>query len=235
MAALDEVAQAPRLSVVIPVLDDAEALTALLRALDPASHPALEVIVVDASSGGRISEIVGEAGARWIPAPRGRGHQLRMGSGEARGRWLWFLHADTQRVEPALRYLLSLSRAASPAWGRFDVAFDVATPLLRVVAAAMNARSRLSGICTGDQGMFLHRDLLSAVGGVPAQSLMEDVELSARLRRLRRPRSRRETLVTSARRWRAHGPLRTVLRMWWFRLRYWLGADPERLAREYYR
>jgi hypothetical protein len=98
----------------------------------------------------------------------------------------------------------------------------------------MNLRSCLTAICTGDQGMFVHRDLLAAVGGMPGQPLMEDIELSRRLKRVRRPRCRREVIGTSARRWLRRGVLRTILSMWRFRLRYWLGADPAQLAREYY-
>ena len=105
---------------------------------------------------------------------------------------------------------------------------------LVVVAALMNWRSRLTGIATGDQGIFAHRSLLDAVGGVPLQALMEDVELSKRLKSCSRPLCPRATLTTSGRRWRTRGVLRTIVGMWWFRLRYWLGVDPERLAGEYY-
>ena len=121
-----------------------------------------------------------------------------------------------------------------PVGARFDICFDASTARLNLLAAMMNGRSRLTGICTGDQGIFVHRRLLSRIGGVPEQPLMEDIELSRKLGRLCRPVCRTETLQTSARRWQQAGWWTTVLRMWWFRLRYWLGASPEQLAMEYY-
>ena len=131
-----------------------------------------------------------------------------------------------------LAYLCALRDTGR--WGRFAVRIEGGA-VLAIVAWMMNRRSCLTGICTGDQGIFVHRELLHAVGGMPTQPLMEDIELSRRLKRKVRPLCRTERVGTSARRWRAHGVLRTVLSMWWFRLRYWQGADAEQLAREYYR
>lgn len=230
-------AEVPRLSVVIPVLDDAVALGRLLGELEPARHADLEVLVVDGGSRDEPGTVVAGTGARLLETPAGRGLQLAAGVEAARGAWLWFLHADSSGIGPALAYLRSLPADAAPrqaGWGRFDVVFEPSSPGLSLVAWTMRLRSRLTGICTGDQGIFVHRALLARAGGMPAQPLMEDIELSRRLRRLARPRTRREPLTTSSRRWRQRGVLRTVLGMWWFRLRYWLGADPERLAREYY-
>ncbi len=141
------------------------------------------------------------------------------------------LHADSEPDAGIIGYLGTLD---APAWGRLDVRFSDGPAFLAVVAALMNWRSRLTGIATGDQGIFAHRSLLDAVGGVPRQALMEDVELSKRLKSRSRPLCPRATLTTSGRRWRTRGVLRTILGMWWFRLRYWLGVDPERLAGEYY-
>jgi rSAM/selenodomain-associated transferase 2 len=233
--------QQVRLSVVVPVLNDAAALARLLGELEPPSHPEMEVIVVDGGSSDGPAAVAAAAGVRLLQAPRGRGNQLAWGAEAAAGSWLWFLHADSRDVAAALRHMLA--RPASLAWrpgqrggwGRFDVTFDEHTGSLAVVAALMRLRSRATGICTGDQGIFVHRRLLTAAGGVPRQSLMEDVELSRRLKRLAAPEARTETITTSARRWRDGGVLRTIVAMWGFRLRYWLGADPERLAREYYR
>lgn len=227
----------PSLSVVIPVLNDASALERLLRGLAAHAGPSLEIIVVDGGSTDHSRALAAELAGLVITAGAGRGRQLAAGARASRGRWLWFLHADSNGVDAAADFLLGLSASpeAVPGWGRFDVAFDQPTRLLRLVAAAMALRSRMTGICTGDQGIFVHRQLLDLVGGVPPQPLMEDIELSLRLRRLGRPVCRREVLTTSARRWHAQGVVRTILKMWGFRLRYWFGADPDALARRYYR
>jgi GT2 family glycosyltransferase len=141
------------------------------------------------------------------------------------------LHADSQIGLSAVTYLRSL---AVPGWGRFDIAFHPENRIMRLVAWMMNRRSRWTGICTGDQGIFVHRSLLTRIGGVPEQPLMEDVELSRRLRRLSHPLTPRIRIITSSRRWQRDGAVRTVLRMWRFRLLYWMGRTPESLAREYY-
>lgn len=229
--------QTPPLSVVIPVRNDAAALAGLLDELARAGLPGLEILVVDGGSDDGSEEAARRCGARVIRTSPGRGHQLAAGCTASAGRWLWLLHADSRDVLPALRYLQDLGRENHDrgCWGRFEVAFEPSSPGLAVVALAMAWRSRLTGICTGDQGVFVRRDVLEHIGGVPAQPLMEDVELTRRLKRQARPLCPRIALTTSSRRWQRDGLVRTIVRMWGFRLRYWLGADPEQLARSYYR
>lgn len=220
----------PPVSVVIPVLNDAAPLSRLLNRL--AAYPELDVVVVDGGSDDGSAAVAAEAGCTVLQRSPGRGHQLAAAVEAAAAPWVWMLHADSTPSPEAVRHLLGLGGGA-PGWGRFSVSLDPGTPL-EIVAATMNLRSRLTGICTGDQGIFVHRKLLAAIGGVPRQSLMEDIELCRRLRRLARPDCRPEHIGTSPRRWRGRGAVVTILAMWRFRLRYWLGADPERLAREYY-
>ena len=237
-------------SIVIPVLDDGMRLQRLLRDLErywpgraasetgagrpsgTGPRPAPEVIVVDGGSRDDSVEVARSAEARVLERSRGRGLQLDEGARAASGRWLWFLHADSGISADVLREIGKLSER-SPCWGRFDVRLSD-TPLLRLTATAMNWRSAITGICTGDQGIFVHRTLLEAVGGVPRQPLMEDIELSRRLRRIRRPLRVRTHLRPSARRWRTHGVLRTMILMWWLRIRYLCGARPDDLGRRYY-
>jgi len=221
----------PRVSVVVPVLNDARALESLLPRM--AGSPRLEIIVADGGSVDRSAAVTRAHGCRLVSSRPGRGYQLAEGCAGARAPWIWMLHADSVPSPEAFNHLLGLS-PEHPGWGRFSVSLAPGAPL-EIVACSMNLRSRLTGICTGDQGIFVHRELLDAVGGVPRQSLMEDIELSRRLKARQRPSCRGERIASSPRRWRAQGTLRTVLSMWLFRLRYWLGTDAERLAREYYR
>jgi rSAM/selenodomain-associated transferase 2 len=191
-----------------------------------------EIIVVDGGSRDRSAEVADNAGAQLIRTHAGRGHQLAEGAAAASNPWIWMLHADSDPSPEAIGHLQG--RCGEPAWGRFDVDFATGG-LMALIARLMNARSRLTGICTGDQGLFVHRDLLARIGGMPKQPLMEDIELSRRLKRELRPDCRREGIGTSPRRWQRRGIVKTIVAMWRLRLRYWLGADPEQLAREYYR
>jgi rSAM/selenodomain-associated transferase 2 len=218
-------------SIIIPVKDDAPALTRLLRRLNAIGTETVEVIVVDGESRDDSAAVARQLGATIIETSPGRGHQLNLGFLTARGRWIWMLHADTVVSQAALTFIRS-SRV--PGWGRFDVAFDPDSIGMKIVAAFMNFRSRLTGICTGDQGIFVDRRLLERVGGIPEQPLMEDVELCRRLKALSSPVASRVRLVSSARRWHRNGTVRTIIRMWSLRLRYWMGETPEVLARDYY-
>ena len=216
-------------TVVVPVLNDAPTLRGLLSALDGLNF---EVIVVDGGSHDGSAEVAEQAGARVILSGASRGLQLDKGYRAATGDWIWMLHADAA-PSPA-----NLAEAAGwpsmpPGWGCFGVRLDGGTPL-RLVAWLMNRRSALTGICTGDQGLFAHRQLLDAIGGVPRQPLMEDIELSKRLRRLTRPRRANTLLSASGRRWRRHGAAQTIATMWWLRARYALGASADGLYRHYY-
>ena len=219
----------PALSVVVPVLDDAPALRSLLDALKGGN---LEVIVVDGGSRDGSAEAAEQAGARVVHSPASRGLQLDRGYRAASGDWIWMLHADATLSSANLAEAAELT-AAKPGWGCFDVRLD-GEPVLTLVAWLMNRRSALTGICTGDQGLFAHRQLLDAIGGVPRQPLMEDIELSKRLRRLAKPMRAKTPLGASGRRWQRDGAVRTIAAMWWLRARYALGASAEGLYRQYY-
>ena len=216
-------------SVVVPVLNDASALRTLLGALDGAD---LEVIVVDGGSRDGSAEVAEQAGARVFQSAASRGLQLDIGYRAAVGDWVWMLHAD---AAPSTANLAEAGGWSSkpPGWGSFGIRLDGGAPL-KLVAWLMNHRSALTGICTGDQGLFAHRQLLDAIGGVPRQPLMEDVELSKRLRRLAPPSRAATQLSASGRRWQRHGAAQTIATMWWLRARYALGASADGLYRHYY-
>jgi rSAM/selenodomain-associated transferase 2 len=219
-----------RLSIVMPVLNEAAEIEAALRALAPLRARGVEIIVVDGGSNDGTLALARPLADRVLSAPRGRAMQMNAGETTATGDALLFLHADTRLPDDADRIILAGLKAH--AWGRFGVRFDNGG-CLRLVAMMMNTRSRLTGVATGDQAMFMTRTAFVAAGGFPPIALMEDVALSARLKRLGRPLCLRARVTTSGRRWRRHGVWRTILLMWQLRLCYFLGADPARLARAY--
>jgi rSAM/selenodomain-associated transferase 2 len=222
------VAARVKLSIVIPVLNEAELVGATLQALAPLRAGGHEVIVVDGGSEDATREIAAPLADRVLIAPRGRAAQMNAGAAEATGAALVFLHADTRL--PARADVLILDSLKGYSWGRFDVRIEAAHPLLRVIAFAMNLRSRLTGIATGDQAIFVRRD---AFPGFPEIALMEDVAFSKRMKRQSPPACLREKTVTSGRRWERRGVLRTLLLMWRLRLAYFFGAPPDELARRY--
>ncbi len=222
----------PPLSIIVPVLDEEASIEATLGALAPCRARGAQVIVVDGGSRDRTWALAAPLCDLLIDAPRGRAAQMNAGARVATGEVLLFLHADTLLPASAMGAIAGLA-ASRREWGRFDVAIDGAHPMLAVVALFMNARSRLTGIATGDQALFATHAAFEASGGFPAIPLMEDVALCKALKRRSRPLCLRERVVTSGRRWEAHGTLRTIVLMWRLRLAYALGADPHRLARRY--
>ena len=217
-------------SVVIPVYADDLALRSLLTQIQSWRLP---TVVVDGASALATRHVVEEFAcfARYLASQPGRGQQIACGLQHVYTPWVWVLHADTQPSEGAFAYMVNLSSTKNYCWGRFDV--DI--PGLALVAFMMNLRSRLTRICTGDQGMFFSVRQLQALGGFPDQPLMEDIEVSKLMKRAGFPFvPRREVVRASSRRWMKQGILKTVVSMWWYRLRYFCGADAEALYQRYY-
>lgn len=222
----------PRLSIIIPTLNEAGQISATLQALQFARDQGHEVIVVD---GGSDDETPGRCAGladHIVTAERGRARQMNAGAKLAQGQILWFLHADTRMARSAVTELLQ-AVAEGALWGRFDVRLDSRLAMLRLVGFMMNRRSRLTGMATGDQGIFVQRARFEAMGGFADIPLMEDIEISQRLRRLAPPACLTGPLVTSARRWEQHGVWRTIGLMWSLRFAYWRGVDPHTLAGRY--
>ena len=219
---------AQRLSVVVPALNEARGIRAALEALAPLRARGHEVILVDGGSSDGTTQLAVGLCDQVLNVRRGRAVQMNAGARAARGDALVFLHADTQLPGGADDMILSSLKAHL--WGRFDVQIESRHPLLTIVGGAMNLRSRLTGIATGDQAIFVRRD---AFDGFPEIALMEDVEFSKQMKQLGPPACLREKVLTSARRWESRGVLRTVVLMWRLRLLYFLGASPERLLRLY--
>ena len=226
---------ASSLAIVMPVLNEAAGIEAALRALAPLRARGARVVVAD---GGSADDTLARArrfgGVEVIQAPRGRAAQMNAGALAAIGDGvLLFLHADTTLPPDADRLIAQALAGSQQVWGRFNVRIAGHPRMLRVVAACMNVRSRWSGIATGDQALFMTRASFDAIGGFPEQPLMEDIEMSKRLRTLSRPACLRERVITSGRRWEARGVWSTIVLMWRLRWAYWRGASPQALARRY--
>jgi rSAM/selenodomain-associated transferase 2 len=226
-------AMSARLSIVMPCLDEAAGIAAVLTPLQAYRAGGHEVIVADGGSSDGTVECARPLADRVIGCGRGRARQMNAGAAAATGDLLLFLHADTCLPAEADRLIRKGLAAGGRCWGRFDVRLSGALPMLRLVEGLMNTRSRLTGIATGDQAIFVTRQAFESVGRYPEIPLMEDIALSTRLRRIGRPLCLSARVVTSSRRWERDGVWRTILRMWRLRLAYFLGADPRELARRY--
>jgi rSAM/selenodomain-associated transferase 2 len=222
------------ISVIVPVLNEAAGLAAMLQSLREMRSRGHEVIVVDGGSSDDTPALARDGSDRLISAARGRAGQMNAGAAAARGGILLFLHADTRLPGNADALVLGGLAASGRDWGRFDVRIEGRSPLLRVVAYCMNLRSRLTGIATGDQAIFVRREAFERAGGYPPIELMEDIALCTALKRGSAPVCLVDTVLTSGRRWEERGVLRTVLLMGWLRLQFFFGAAPARLARSYH-
>lgn len=220
-----------RLSIIIPVLNEAAGIGPLLLRLAPLREHGAQLVVVDGGSSDGTAALAAPHADLVIAAQRGRASQMHAGALAASGDALLFLHADTLLPPDADALIRAALR--SHVWGRFDVALDGAHPMFRVIAAMMNLRSRLTSIATGDQAIFMRCAFYLQAGGFPQLALMEDIAFCKRARRLARPACLSQRVLTSARRWERNGIWRTILLMWRLRLAYFLGADPERLASQY--
>lgn len=222
----------PYVSIVIPTLNESAAINDALQSLQTLRQAGHEVIVVDGDSSDDSGELARPLADHVIQSPPGRARQMNAGARQARHEVLLFLHADT-RLPPTAIGDIGRALAAGYVWGRFDVRIIPENGLLKVVALLMNLRSRLTGIATGDQAIFVKSHLFAALGGYPDMRLMEDLALSDRLKQYGRPARIKSQVTTSARRWRQHGYLKTIVKMWSLRLAFRLGVAPDKLARFY--
>jgi rSAM/selenodomain-associated transferase 2 len=224
-----------KLSIVMPVLNEADGIEDALRALAPLRRRGVEVVVADGGSSDVTVALARPLADIVIAAPRGRGTQMNAGAAASSGDVLLFLHADTRlpgEADALIRDGLARSGCTlGRFWGRFDVRIAGAHPLFPIITAAMNLRSRMTSIATGDQAIFMSRAAFGS--GFPDIALMEDIAMTKRLKRVGPPLCIAAPVVTAGRRWEKHGVMRTIVLMWWLRLAYFLGANPTWLARSY--
>jgi rSAM/selenodomain-associated transferase 2 len=222
-----------KLSIIVPMLNEGEGVAATLDALADLRALGTEVIVVDGGSRDATIQRARLRADRVILAPRGRALQMNAGAAKATGDVLLFLHADTRLPRDADHVLLNGLERSGRAWGRFNVKIEGRSPLLILVGWLMGLRSRVTGIATGDQAIFVRRDAFQAAGGFPEIPLMEDIALCKQLKRVSAPLCLSERVITSGRRWEQNGVLNTIVLMWRLRLAYFFGADPKELAEQY--
>ena len=193
-----------------------------------------DVIAVDGGSTDETLVLLSQSNIRVISAARGRSNQMNEGAAVVTGDVLLFLHADT-RLPPDYIEKLAIFISSGKPWGRFNVRFDDNHPMFRLIASMMNWRSRFTGICTGDQAIFIRRSTFESLNGFADIPLFEDIDLCKRLKSLDWPFCIKSPVTTSGRRWRTHGFCKTILLMSWLRLLYFLGVSPEILSQKYYK
>lgn len=220
------------LSIIVPVLNEAAQVPELVAHLKIFQQRGCEVLLVDGGSDDATVQRLHATGLNCITSARSRARQMNLGAAQSHGEVLLFLHADT-RLPNEADNLIQTALARGANWGRFDVCISGRSWLLPVVAYMMNRRSRVTGIATGDQAIFVRRSEFEAVGGFADQPLMEDIELSQRLRARSRPACLRHRVMTSGRRWDQRGVWRTIFLMWRLRWQYWRGVSAEHLAEQY--
>ncbi len=221
------------LAIIIPVLNEAAEIVSSLASLQPLRALGIELILVDGGSSDETVKLAAPLVDQCINSIRGRAAQMNAGAAVAHAEILLFLHADTRLPDGALDAILHGLAASNKAWGRFDIHIEGRPLMLRVIATMMNWRSRLTGIATGDQAIFVRRADFLAVRGFPQLALMEDIAISSSLGRRSAPLCLRQKVTTSGRRWANGGVWRTIFLMWRLRLMYWLGVPPEQLLKEY--
>lgn len=222
------------ISVIVPVLNEAQSIEGTLAQWQARRGADIELIVVDGGSTDESVKYASSLADKVLVTEAGRARQMNYGAKNANGHCLLFLHADTMMPSQAYQAFLQVSKRSKNHWGFFLVTLNNSSRVFRVIETLMNWRSRITAVATGDQCIFVSRSLFENLDGYQDILLMEDVEITKRLRTISKPIIVSERVSTSTRRWEHNGVLSTVLKMWRLRLAYFFGASPEKLHRQYY-
>jgi len=220
------------ISVIIPFINEKQHLSVLLKQLAPLLEKGHEIILVDGGSTDGFDPAGMVAGVSVYQSNKGRARQMNRGADRAKGRVLWFLHADSRLIQNVEDYVVQM-HSGNPSWGRFDVQLMGSKRVFKIIAYLINRRSALSGIATGDQGIFIHRELFDRVGGYDDIDIMEDVNICKKLKTIKKPLILTTMLLTSSRRWSEKGIVSTILLMWLMRFLYFIGVRPSSLIKLY--
>jgi rSAM/selenodomain-associated transferase 2 len=224
----------PVVSIIVPVFNEAVSIEAFLESVRRSCARRAEIIVVDGGSTDATATLAQPLCDCLVKSPKGRAVQMNAGARRANAPVFWFLHADSQLPRLAVEQIRNELTRNGHRWGHFEARLSGSQFSLRIVERLMNWRSRLTGIATGDQGLFVTRELFDSIGGFPDIALMEDIAMSRKLKAVGRPVCLSQQLVTSSRRWEENGILRTIVLMWKLRLLYFAGVHPDKLAQMYY-
>ncbi len=223
-----------KFSFIIPVLNEESFFVEQTKIFTSLLEQGHEVIVVDGGSTDQSVVIAEQIGCICISTNPSRGHQLHIGAKKSSNQILVFMHADTLLPPSGLGNIRNVMEKANNYWGRFNVVFTNQKLVFKVIAWFMNKRSCLTGIVTGDHTFFMKREIYFNSGGFSDIPIMEDIELSKKLRKYSRPVCLSEKVITSSRKWEQQGVLKTILLMWYLRLLFYVGVPAEKLAKRYY-
>lgn len=224
----------PALSIIIPTRNEASHIVSLLTPLQIFRQAGVEIILVDAYSTDATVILATPLVDSIIISVKGRAVQQNKGAALAKGKYLLFLHADTILPPQFIDEIKLCDQLHKNHWGRFDVKLSGRRIGFRIIELMMNLRSRLSGIATGDQAIFVQKKSFTDIGGFASLQLMEDIDLCSRLKKLSKPYCSKLKVVTSSRRWEKNGLIKTIVTMWWYRLQFFFGVDTHRLEKQYY-
>jgi len=222
-----------KISIIIPTLNEEESIQQTLAPLQSLRNTGHEIILSDGGSRDHTITIAQPLVDHVVVSPAGRATQMNNGANKATGDILWFLHADSIAPPSADTTIINCFTNRTKVWGRFDIKLSGSKPIYRLIEYMINLRSRITGIATGDQGIFMLRYAFDQIGGFTEIPLMEDIAMSQRLNRIKPPICLKLRLVTSSRRWEQNGVIKTILLMWWLRLAFYFGVSPKYLARSY--
>ena len=222
------------ISIIVPVFNEEQSVMCALDYFQSLSE-SCELIFVDGHSSDNTAALLNQQGFTVANTEQtSRGAQLYKGAIQATGEILLFHHLDSRLPDNAINLIYKSMRLYI--WGRFDVQLDSEDWRIGLVAKMMNLRSRLTGIATGDQAMFMRKDtLLAHASDLHEYSVMEDIYLSKQLKKSSKPACIRTPVVSSARYWEKNGIIRSILKMWTLRLLYFFGMSPKRIYTLYYR